>query len=343
MTERLLIVHDGHSASVGASDLLASEVGEGCCVGREALPVENGVTFLRDLLLRYAEASPSTSLLFIVHCAPDGTCEKSVRKLTRALKLEADEPCTMNMIRSHLLAPPHGTMTTRVLLLSGATCANSAAMAGPSIFAGGKRLQSALNRAGADSLSRRSNVKELHAELCDLKEELRLLRNEWLPVVPKPVGEKAAAAAPPSPTPTAPAAAPDTSKAATTPAAGAGAAPTTAPAVPAAAAAAAAAASAQKDKGKSTRSTETAAPKSAEATPLGGDSNDADDGSRFRALATFGVAAAAVVGGAALFAMVRARTRGLLLFLRDPLPWGCLLPRPKVPAMAMFLQLFSPK
>ena len=221
----------------------------------------------------------------------------------------------MNMIRSHLLAPPHGTMTTRVLLLSGATCANSAAMAGPSIFAGGKRLQSALNRAGADSLSRRSNVKELHAELCDLKEELRLLRNEWLPVVPKPVGGKAAA--------------PDTSKAATTPAAGAAAAPTTTPAVPAVAAAAAAAASAQKDKGKSARSTETAAPTSAEATPLGGDSDDADDGSRFRALATFGVAAAAVVGGAALFAMVRARTRGLLLFLRDP-PWGCFLPRPKV-------------
>ena len=80
MTAQHILVHDGHSASQGASDLLSSL---GPCESH-LLPVEDGVTFLRDIL-KGASSSADLSLVFIVHCAPDGTCEKSVRKMTRGL------------------------------------------------------------------------------------------------------------------------------------------------------------------------------------------------------------------------------------------------------------------
>ena len=188
MTAQHILVHDGHSASQGAIDLLSSLAP---CESH-LLPVEDGVTFLRDIL-KGASSSADLSLVFIVHCAPDGTCEKSVRKMTRGLKLEADEPCTMNMIKSSLIGPPHGNVSPRLLLLSGATCANSAAMAGPSIFAGGQRLRSALVKAGAGGLSGKENVRELHAELCDLNEAMQEVATNWLATV-----ETATTEAPPA-------------------------------------------------------------------------------------------------------------------------------------------------
>lgn len=154
------------------------------------------VAFLKDLITNAAQAADAGardptatgSLIFLVHCAPDGSCSKSVRKLTRGLKLEADEPCTLNMIKSTL-----GAVQVKLLLLSGATCANSATMAGPSIFANGQRFRVALQRAGAPTLADPRNLRQLHAELCDLRAAMLEAAAAWFPF-PAAVTEAAARA-----------------------------------------------------------------------------------------------------------------------------------------------------
>jgi hypothetical protein len=104
------------------------------------------------------------------------------------LKLEADEPCTLNMIKSQL-----GAVQVRLLLLSGATCANSAAMAGPSIFANGQRLRVALQRAGAPTLADPRHVRQLHAELCDLRAAMQDAAAAWFPTPAAATGAAAKA------------------------------------------------------------------------------------------------------------------------------------------------------
>jgi len=90
--------------------------------------------------------------------------------------METEEPCTLNMIKSHLRG-----VHVKLLLLSGATCANSATMAGPSIFAGGQRLRTALQRSGAPTLAEKGNVRLLHAELCDLQAAMQEVSGAWFP------------------------------------------------------------------------------------------------------------------------------------------------------------------
>jgi len=95
--------------------------------------------------------------------------------------METEEPCTLNMIKSHLSG-----VNVRLLLLSGATCANSATMAGPSIFAGGQRLRVALQRAGAPTLAEKNNVRQLHAELCDLQAAMLEAKAAWFSALSTP-------------------------------------------------------------------------------------------------------------------------------------------------------------
>mmetsp|Transcript_45319 Transcript_45319/g.89242 ORF Transcript_45319/g.89242 Transcript_45319/m.89242 type:complete len:603 (-) Transcript_45319:2311-4119(-) len=181
-----MLLHDGSSVAVQASTLVESIIGNS--VTSVAIPETSDCVEWFRTQLEEAGASTKSSrtekegppfFMLLVRCEADGSVCKRVRVLARGLLKSAADGAGLS--KEFAAAPP-----VHLVLLGGATCANSARMAGPQVFGGGQRFRNALVKAGAQSLvaakgqgNPPSRVLEVHSELVDLPKELTKAFESW--------------------------------------------------------------------------------------------------------------------------------------------------------------------
>jgi len=181
-----MLLHDGSSVAVQASTLVESIIGNS--VTSVAIPETSDCVEWFRTQLEEAGASTKSSrtekegppfFMLLVRCEADGSVCKRVRVLARGMLKSAADGAGLS--KEFAAAPP-----VHLVLLGGATCANSARMAGPQVFGGGQRFRNALVKAGAQSLvaakgqgSPPSRVLEVHSELVDLPKELTKAFESW--------------------------------------------------------------------------------------------------------------------------------------------------------------------
>eukprot|EP00613_Pedinella_sp_CCMP2098_P065597 CAMPEP_0171989596 /NCGR_PEP_ID=MMETSP0993-20121228/276493_1 /TAXON_ID=483369 /ORGANISM="non described non described, Strain CCMP2098" /LENGTH=486 /DNA_ID=CAMNT_0012642589 /DNA_START=58 /DNA_END=1515 /DNA_ORIENTATION=- len=147
-----MLLHDGSSVAVQASTLVESIIGNS--VTSVAIPETSDCVEWFRTQLEEAGASTKSSrtekegppfFMLLVRCEADGSVCKRVRVLARGMLKSAADGAGLS--KEFAAAPP-----VHLVLLGGATCANSARMAGPQVFGGGQRFRNALVKAGAQSL-----------------------------------------------------------------------------------------------------------------------------------------------------------------------------------------------
>ena len=111
---------------------------------------DSGAKLLCDL-----SGDRSVPLVILVRCESDGSVSKAVRKLTKALQPPGSKNETTDLTGQFV----------HLILLGGATCANSAVMTESEVFEGGMRLKQRLLACGAEL---GSDVVKIQSELEDI-------------------------------------------------------------------------------------------------------------------------------------------------------------------------------